>query len=407
MSHSVSYNYELKHEAYLQRQAARDQREQEYLDRQAAREVRQQLYFDRIRENVMKYRDRYVSAFADLVQQGFEQYLPTEFAQTRFRLAEMDVSLNSDPEHAREISLQMGAEISSLQSMSRAAQYEFETKERARQLELAVIRQKATSDLDVFLHSKLAEIRDPIEQDFAFDKLKAMQLEYEGRVVNADDLTRIKAELSRRVESIAIEAQAMAKDWKDCKAKELLVESQESIINLHREQITLEAGSQPQATQIMLASLDALRQQVTEQGCSMVDVQTKLIEATQKIDATIADENCRRIVVRAILESLQKTGFVVRAPQKLSGENDEVVILARKPSGAEATFRVAIDGVMVYKFDHYEGMKCKSDIDQVLPMLQNIYGIELSEERVLWENPERISKSARPIDDIAKEHGRG
>ena len=56
---------------------------------------------------------------------------------------------------------------------------------------------------------------------------------------------------------------------------------------------------------------------------------------------------------------------------------------------------------MIYKFDHYEGMQCKDDIDKVLPLLRDIYGVDLSEERVLWQNPERISKSAKPLEDDA------
>jgi hypothetical protein len=407
MSHSVSYNYELKHQEYLKRQVARDQRHQEYLERQAARGVRQQQYFDRIQENVSRYRDQYVARFADMVQRGFEQYLPAEFAQIRSRLAELNNFLNSDPEHAREMSLQIGAEISSLQSMARSAQHEFEARERERQQELAVMRRKATSELGQFLHSLVAEIRDPIEQDFAFDKLKAIQSEYEDRVVNAQDLPQIKDELSCKVKAISVEASLLAKDWKNRKAKEILVESQNTLIDIHREQVATEVGLHPQAVQTMLASLDALRHQVSERGSSMGDVQKQLADAAEKVDATVVDENCRRMVVRAILESLQKAGFVVGTPQRQSGEKDEVVILARKPSGAEASFRVTIDGVMVYKFDHYDGMKCKSDIDQVLPMLQEIYGIELSNERVLWQNPDRISKSARPIDDESKEQSRG
>ena len=107
------------------------------------------------------------------------------------------------------------------------------------------------------------------------------------------------------------------------------------------------------------------------------------------------------------MDSLEKSGFVVGKPQRQIGEKDEVVILARKPAGAEAAFRVTADGTMVYKFDHYEGMRCKADIDQVLPMLQEIYGVELSDARVLWQNPDRISKSAKPIDAGSKEQRHG
>jgi hypothetical protein len=43
----------------------------------------------------------------------------------------------------------------------------------------------------------------------------------------------------------------------------------------------------------------------------------------------------------------------------------------------------------------YEGATCKKDIDSFLPKLEQVYGIKLSNERVIWENPDKISKDAR------------
>ena len=109
--------------------------------------------------------------------------------------------------------------------------------------------------------------------------------------------------------------------------------------------------------------------------------------------------------MRAIFESLQKAGFAVEPPRRETGEADRVVILARKPSGRQAEFKVDLDGELSYKFDHYEGSACKQDIDQVLPVLQQIYGINLSDERIRWENPDRLSRDARPLDNQEDRHG--
>jgi len=168
-------------------------------------------------------------------------------------------------------------------------------------------------------------------------------------------------------------------------------------VSLYADQARLDAAKNPKALDAMLTSLDAAKQLINK----TVDpdhIKKKIEEAATQADIAIADENCRRMVVRSIMDSLEKSGFVVSKPKRSSGEVDEVVILARKPAGAEAAFKVTADGSMIYKFDHYEGMQCKDDIDKVLPLLRDIYGVDLSDERVLWQNPERISKSAKPIE---------
>ncbi|NDH06857.1 hypothetical protein EBX93_13210 [bacterium] len=121
---------EQRHQEYLKRQAAREQRHQEYLKRQAARDARQQCYFDRVQENTLRYRARYEEMLADLVRQGLEKFLPGEFAQVRHRLAEIDDLLDSDPVMARDLSLQLGAELSRLPAIAREARRELETRVR-------------------------------------------------------------------------------------------------------------------------------------------------------------------------------------------------------------------------------------------------------------------------------------
>ena len=413
MSASHSYKWQLGHQQYLQRQAERDRRHSEYLERQAlrderqqenmerqaARDARQQEYFDRVTESTTRYRDRYQQIFNELVESGYEKYLLSEFSKLRGQLAELNAALHSDPQSAKQLSLQVGVEISRLQSVSSSAKREFEDREKQRLIEIASLRRIATTELGRFLHSLLSEARDPIAQDFAFDSLKALQSEYQQKVIDAVDLQSAKESLQRRVDVIYSDASVLATNWKASKAKETNGEAQQALLKLHREHVAEDAIRYPLAAKAMLASLDDMSEEVGRAGgCSMTDIQEKLAVVSETADTAVADENCRRIVVRAILESLQKTGFVVSAPQREPGEKDEVVIRARKPSGSEASFRVTVDGGMVYKFDHYDGSKCKADIDQVLPMLQEIYGIELSDERVLWQNPDRISQSSKPIE---------
>jgi hypothetical protein len=370
-------------------------------------QMRRQAYLERVRGTTARYYDRHVTLLSDLSTQGLERYLPEEFERVRSIMNEVRSILESDPERARAMSLQIGQQLSALTAMARSARREFETRERLRQQELSEMRRRATSELAQFLQSLITEIQDPIEQDFAFDKLKAIQSNYVGRIVEATELPKIKEELRRKVFAIHTEAAEHAKAWKQRKSQETILDAQKTLIEIHREQAVADGERNPKAVQSMLATLDSMHQSMMERGCSLEEIQKGIAEATENTDAAVADENCRRMVVRAILDSLEKAGFVVAAPQRQVGDKDEVVIMASKPAGAEASFRVTADGNMLYKFDHYEGMKCKTDIDRVLPMLQEIYGVKLSDERVLWQNPDRISKSAKPLDDGHKEQGHG
>ncbi len=358
---------------------------------------RRQAYLDRIQENAANFSNRYRAKFDDLVNQGLEDYMPNEFAQLRDQLSRLDRLVSADPERARELSFQVGQQLSQLPSLARTARNEFEARERQRRKELSEMRRQATTALSKFIHDLISEIKDPVELDFAYDEIRTIQSEYQGRTVDASELDALKSSIGSRFSAIKGSAKIKAETWRNEQIKSNAKESNEELLSLYADQARLDAAKNPKAFDAMLTSLDAVKQLINKTA-DPEHIKKKIEEAATQADSAIADENCRRMVVRSIMDTLEKSGFVVSKPKRSSGEVDEVVILARKPAGAEAAFRVSADGSMIYKFDHYEGMQCKDDIDKVLPLLRDIYGVDLSDERVLWQNPERISKSARPIE---------
>lgn len=364
-----------------------------YLDAQR----RHQAYLDRIQENTANFSKRYRAKFDDLVNQGLEVYMPNEFAQLRDQLSQLDRLVSADPERARELSFQVGQQLSRLPSLARAARNEFEARERQRRKELSEMRRQATTALHQFIHDLISEIKDPIELDFAYDEIRAIQTEYQGRTVEVGELDALKSSIGSRFSEIKNSAKTKAETWKNEQVKSNTKETAEELLSLYEEQARLDAKN-PIALDAMLSSLDAVKRLIDKKA-DPEEIRNKIEAAATQADSAIADENCRRMVVRSIMDSLEKSGFVVSKPKRSSGDVDEVVILARKPAGAEAVFRVTADGSMIYKFDHYEGMQCKDDIEKVLPLLRDIYGVDLSDERIIWQNPERISKSARPIED--------
>lgn len=104
-------------------------------------------------------------------------------------------------------------------------------------------------------------------------------------------------------------------------------------------------------------------------------------------------ENARRVAVSAVRDALEDAGFQVQSPRLIDGE---VVVVGTRPSGASGTFNLALDGGLKYDFSGYRGSSCEADIDVVVPRLQEIYGIQLTDEVVVWRNPDDLDATARP-----------
>ena len=414
MSEYVDYRYELRqqrhreylerqarreenHRAYLQRQAQRETNHQAYLQRQAQREVNRQMFFDRVSGNIERFRNQYTQQLAALKNQGLEQYLPNEFTNIRDRIAEIDsLFANDDIEAARDLSIQIGNEIHSLENLARNAQREFAQKERQRQRELAEMQQPATNELTQFIRELMAQMTDPIEMDFAFGSLKKLQLEYAGKTIAPQQLATTKNTIAQQVQTIRQEATQKAIAWKDRKANEARQESQRAFIEQVRHNIEADKNDNPEAVQAAINALESLKVKASADTLSVENLQKQLLVESDKVDGAIADETVRRECVKSIYKTLKQTGFIVDAPQLENGENNgTVVIRAKKPCGNEAKFAVKLDGGLTFKFDHYEGQKCKEDSAEVIELLEECYGVTLSDKKVLWENPDRIQKGSK------------
>ena len=118
------------------------------------------------------------------------------------------------------------------------------------------------------------------------------------------------------------------------------------------------------------------------------------LESIDLIDDVSDDpEDARREAVRAVIGALEDAGFFVANPRLVSGD---VVVVGTRPSGASATFNLTLDGLLEYDFSGYQGSSCDVDIDAVVPALQEIYGIQLTDETVTWRNPDDEDATARP-----------
>ena len=111
-------------------------------------------------------------------------------------------------------------------------------------------------------------------------------------------------------------------------------------------------------------------------------------------DAVISEE-ARREAVKAIYQQLKSQEFTVEAPRRFVVDgSDYVRIVARRPSGKQAVCDIDNHGSIKYKFDKYDGMTCLKDIERFNVDLEKIYSLKLTDERVLWSNPDRLTRDA-------------
>ncbi len=116
-------------------------------------------------------------------------------------------------------------------------------------------------------------------------------------------------------------------------------------------------------------------------------------KARELANSEIVGEKVRKESVKVIVKAIKNRGFVVDAKSiKIDRANNQVIIVAMKPSGAKAEFKVFLDGKFEYRFDGYEGQACQKDIQPFMQDLEEIYGIKVTSQTELWAgNPDKNS----------------
>ncbi len=376
-------------------------------DLEAQRRREQQLA--QLRDTARALFHRFSAIVQGIARTGHHRYVAAEYKRAQQDLTAIQANLETAPEVAHQASTRLSTYVTGLPALATEAARQFEERAIQRARELEEQRRQAKSAIAAFFLDQLQTIQDPIVRDFAYDEIRALQRSYEGRALGAGQFEAEKSGLQQRIQAVRAAAEQKAAVWKQQKQAEVLPAAQKALVEIQREEIVRHVEENPRVLQDVLAGLDALQERLSR-GVTIeaAAVQKELQAAAARAGEAIVDERCRKETIKAVVRSLEAVGFVVERPRRQrEGEADEVVVLARKPSGRAAEFRVALDGGLTYKFDHYEGMACKKDIDKVLPVLQEVYGIKLSDERVLWQNPTPESRTARPITPGSEAHHHG
>jgi len=340
---------------------------------QLERTRRQQLFEERVRRTTGEHLARHAAILDDIAAQGLSPYVTQEFAQAQQQLSRAELLLRDDPTAARELSVHIGADVHRLPSLARAAFRAVREAQARFEAERVQREETATEVLEEAWRDALGQWDDLLARQLAQQALASLR-----RAALAPGAARATpAALVAAVAKIRADAGAKANAVRAAAQEEAEVESRAQL------QAQLQAAGQ--------------EAQPGSGVQTLAELVTQLSRAVAAADETAVNEQARREVVTAVNQALLDAGFVTEKPRRLRVDGgDEVLLRAVRPSGAEAAFRIRLGGVMHYEFDKYEGTACRKDIDQVLPTLQSVYGITLSDRRVVWENPDDLDRQARP-----------
>ena len=318
-----------------------------------AEEARRREYLEHARKSAESFYRRYEAQYEEMARKGYAGYIPDKMEQLRNDLQTVREQLVKDPAAARDTCYGIGKYISSFARLEKNAEKEAERAEAVRREEERIERQRQQEEARDAYYAAVASIKSPVAAGFAQGELAEIQKKLSG--MTAEDVRRA-------VENAALAGERKAEQWKQETMRKQSAAAAREALKSVREQIASKSIEDRAAGAALMAQIDALERDVAEE---------------------------RRQVVVAIAKELRAQGFSVARPTLEQG--GFVKILAQRQSGERAECHIDAHGKMQYRFDRYPAMACMKDIKRFHADLSKAYGISFSDERVLWENPDRLS----------------
>lgn len=363
------------------------------------RQQRQAMFNARVRATTETFYRRYMEQYDQMVKAGYEEFILDEMKMLRNDLDEIRDNLSNNPGHARTVSQRVGRYISNLHGLGRAAQQQAELNERLRKDELKRVLEESQANLLNVYYEEIKALRNPItielaKQDLNNIKQTMLNKKFSSKAEADQYVSALKSQIKEVVSKAEIKAVERKKKQKEEKEKEgMLAQVEELKNNLKAEKLEDESRKRQ-----LIAELESLQIRIEAAEVASTDLVQTMEKLTEEVDDAVITEAVRKEVVKSIVKQLRSQEFIVEQPVIISqGEKDYVKVVAKKPSGKKAECRIDLNGKIKYKFDSYEGMTCLKEIEKFNVDLKNIYSVTLSDERVLWENPNKISKDEKTI----------
>ena len=353
---------------------------------------RRQIYLNRISSTTEQFYNRYNQQYREMQNRGFAAYIPSEMSRLASDLSRIRSLLTSDPEEARDLSFEVGSYIRGMYSLASGAREQFERAERMRVDAIRAEREHQQNVLMKEYFDILQTITNPIVVNYSISEMQQIRNDIEsGRLTSS-------AELRAKSSDIISSAERKTTEWKESEVKRNRQKDVTQAISEAEERLKSEKIENQEKTQEFLNKISKLKASLETGAVDADTVEKQVVSLESEVDELLISEETRRETVMAIIKQLKKQEFTVEKPQLVQTDGKNYVkIVAKQPSGKRAVCNVDLHGKIAYKFDNYAGMTCLKDIEKFNVDLEKVYSVKLSDERVLWQNPDRLSMDANRL----------
>lgn len=325
--------------------------------------------------------------FEEMKKQEYDSYVPDEMKRLARNIKDISSMIQRDPFAARNLCYQAQHDLNSMSFLVRSAKEEFARQERLRYEEIQRKKAEAKSKLEEAFYSKLSEIKNPALANFGLQDLEEIKTKIQKEEITAE------AELVKQIEKATENAEKKAAEWKAQKLEKAKLEIMTNQINEAIKTVENEKFEIEENRTKLINEMSQLKEKLSKDNTTE-EITEKLNAIRAEVDNSLINEEVRKETVRAIVKELKSQGFEVETVKPVGeGINSYVLIKAKKPSGKQATCKINLQGKLNYRFDKYEGMTCLKDIEKFNVDLEKIYSVKFSDERVIWENPDRLSRT--------------
>ena len=365
MSRSYRANYELERKRKAE------------LEKKQAAEFAEKLY------------SKYQSQFEAMIRKGYEAYIPDEMGRLSSDLDSVRTMLATDRAiEARDLTRHIGAYIGSIDVIANAAIARYERAERMRSEQERVQKARRSSSLMDVYYELVGAIDDPVVINLALPDLENIRQEIEGGAASEASIRQAIANAISKAE--AASEQLRREEEEKCRKACLGSQLEDAAMLIEGKRFESKETAEEFAGRIA-----ALKQMLASGEIQDDSLREEIGQLGQQIEDAVIEEEVRREAVKAIYQQLRSQEFTVEAPRRFVTESSDYVrIVARRPSGKQVVCEIDSHGELKYKFDKYEGMTCLKDIEKFNVDLERVYSLKLSDERILWSNPDRLTKDA-------------
>jgi len=352
---------------------------------------RQQLHEARVKATTTRHFTAYHSMLAEFQQQGFDKLIPEEMNRLRSDISVMESQLMVDVFQARETSREIQGYIYSMRSsghMLKKMQEEVE-REQLRLKEEALKAQK-TETMNAF-YEAIKQVKNAAVQNAARQDLAELR-----NKITAGNISSPQ-QLEREISIILSRAEAKAKALKKKAEEDAQRESVKEQIADAKKRVE-ESGMDAKESKKIIQSLDEVLGR--SKDTPLQEIQETLNQIDDQVLQQQVSEDELREVAKNVCDLLRSQGFTIPEGGVKRGDLDgekRILICGLQSNGHKAMCILSDKGTLRHSFNGYEGTSCLKDMKNFNEKLQSAYSVKLSDERILWENPDRISKGEKPM----------